>query len=469
MPISGRLPAFKVGQQWRVNDGELQQWIDSRIRPQNAHEDSGELSHSPHMRRGCGDIPKAEGVIMQDRITVRNLGARKHAKKSNFKNEDLKEQKFERIAKQLYRREYHTVSGELRILYYARFVCKLKRKRRLIPLGSDVCEAKNKLNDIDYENRHCKDFDLDKIQPTSAPDPRREPMTIEKWSAIYLDMEETKNKRSYEREKQLIATVNRMLGSVVLTELRREHLFRYRKQRLQEHIIRAGKPAKPLVSEGTLANELSCLRHMINKAKECDIEVRVPSFAKLTARSQRNRVLNSDEQTKLLNAYPTWLQRVCIVAIETCLSEGDIIRLTKSMVDRQEREIVPAGGRTKTNVEQRAPLTDRVAEILDQIESDKRTGNVAANVNGLIFTRDDGRAITKDMITGAIKRARKRAGVSDFRFHDYRHCAKTQWAREGRPVDAAMLAAGHKSVEMHKRYVNLKAGDVAAAFGLKHV
>ncbi len=33
-------------------------------------------------------------------------------------------------------------------------------------------------------------------------------------------------------------------------------------------------------------------------------------------------------------------------------------------------------------------------------------------------------------------------------------------------VDVAMMAAGHNSVAMHQRYVNLKPGDVAKAFGI---
>ena len=83
-------------------------------------------------------------------------------------------------------------------------------------------------------------------------------------------------------------------------------------------------------------------------------------------------------------------------------------------------------------------------------------------------SRSHGRAIDKDMITGAIKRVRKKTGVKDFRFHDYRHSAKTTWSRRNIHVDIAMLAAGHSSVQMHKRYVNLKGSDVAEAFGLSH-
>ena len=136
------------------------------------------------------------------------------------------------------------------------------------------------------------------------------------------------------------------------------------------------------------------------------------------------------------------------------------------MIHRQRREIVPAGGRVKTGVEQRAPLTDRVLKVLDEIEREKRRGAIVANVNDLVFTRDDGRAVTKDMITQAVRVARKNTGVNNFRFHDYRHSAKTEWSRQGVHVDVGMKAAGHNSVAMHQRYVNLKPGDVAKAFGI---
>ena len=74
---------------------------------------------------------------------------------------------------------------------------------------------------------------------------------------------------------------------------------------------------------------------------------------------------------------------------------------------------------SKRRVEQRAPVTDRAVEVLDEIDRERRVGRIVANVNGLIFTRDDGRAITKDMITAAIKTARRRTKVNDFRFTTY--------------------------------------------------
>jgi integrase len=165
---------------------------------------------------------------------------------------------------------------------------------------------------------------------------------------------------------------------------------------------------------------------MLNKVRENEKDAAAPSFAGLIQRSQRDRILHAGEETAMLDAYLGWLRRIAIVARETCLSERDIIRLTKSMIDKQRREIVPAGGRVKMGIEQRAPLTDRVLEIIDEIEREKRRANIVANVNALVFTRDDGRAINQDMITQDMRVARKRAKVDNFRFHDYRHSAKTE-------------------------------------------
>ena len=78
------------------------------------------------------------------------------------------------------------------------------------------------------------------------------------------------------------------------------------------------------------------------------------------------------------------------VALETCLSQGDLLRLTESMIDEQDGVIRLAGGRKKTSVEQLSPLTIKAQAILLEIRTAKRTGAIVPNVNGMIFTRDDG-------------------------------------------------------------------------------
>jgi hypothetical protein len=47
--------------------------------------------------------------------------------------------------------------------------------------------------------------------------------------------------------------------------------------------------------------------------------------------------------------------------------------LTNDRIDRDQGIIEPADGRIKTGVRQVARLTDRVAEILDEIEAERKT------------------------------------------------------------------------------------------------
>ena len=71
-------------------------------------------------------------------------------------------QKFERIARHLYQRKYHTAAGDWTTLYCARFVCRLKVKSRVIPLGSDESLAKDELKKIEAQDVDLHDFDLDR-------------------------------------------------------------------------------------------------------------------------------------------------------------------------------------------------------------------------------------------------------------------------------------------------------------------
>jgi integrase len=162
------------------------------------------------------------------------------------------------------------------------------------------------------------------------------------------------------------------------------------------------------------------------------------------------------------------MRRLAEFAVETCLSEGDILRLTDDMINPQRGVIVPEGGRKKTEVHQVSPLTGRARAILDEIKAEKKRGAIVANVVGLVFTRTDGSPITKDMIHAQIEKA-IRAGVKKFKFHDHRNTAMTQWRRKNVSVDAVMRAGGWSSTQMYKRYLDMNEDDIANAFGTSQI
>jgi len=76
----------------------------------------------------------------------------------------------------------------------------------------------------------------------------------------------------------------------------------------------------------------------------------------------------------------------------------------------------------------------------------------------------DGKPIDELKFEYHFRKARKSAGIKNFTFHDFRHCAITRWAAAGIPTAAAMLAAGHKSVASHKKYQNLQRDHLKTAF-----
>jgi integrase len=380
------------------------------------------------------------------------------------------EQKFQRVARHLYRRQYETASGDWTTLYYARFVCRLKKKRRLFALGPDSAVAKDKLKKLEAQDVDRYDFDLDRQRVETKEkvrDGKSEPFTFSEWAEKYPTFDDVKRKRSLSTDLVIIRLhLEPFFGPSLLTEITREGLCRYVDKRMGETLIRCKKASKKFVHRGTVSNELSVCRRMLRVATREGYKVILPSFEDLIVRTKfGGRALTADEQKKVLAVYPMWLARLAEFAKETCLSQGDLLRLTDDEIDTRLGVIKPEGGRIKTGVEQVSPLTKRAREILDEIRREKRSGAIVPNVNGLVFTKEDGTPITKGMINGQVEKAVRKTKVKKFVFHNYRNTALTEWARRGIHVDVAMKAAGHDSVQMHKRYVRLRQEDIASAFG----
>jgi integrase len=132
-------------------------------------------------------------------------------------------------------------------------------------------------------------------------------------------------------------------AALLLTDIHREALQRYIDIRLGQTTIRCGERSKKSVSRGTVSNELSLLRRMMRVAAREGFKVIVPSFEKLIVRTARGgRELAQSERKAALAIYSPWMRRLAMFALETCLSEGDLLRLTKSMIDEQNGVIRPA-------------------------------------------------------------------------------------------------------------------------------
>jgi integrase len=72
---------------------------------------------------------------------------------------------------------------------------------------------------------------------------------------------------------------------------------------------------------------------------------------------------------------------------------------------------------------------------------------------------------TADAVKKFFERARDRAGIKDFRFHDLRHEAATRLSERLSNVLELGAVTGHKDLKMLKRYYNPRASDLARKLG----
>jgi site-specific recombinase XerD len=62
----------------------------------------------------------------------------------------------------------------------------------------------------------------------------------------------------------------------------------------------------------------------------------------------------------------------------------------------------------------------------------------------LVFSREDGRYLTRDVIKHPFDRATRKAGLLTIRLHDLRHSFASQLVMDGVPLTAAKELLGHR-------------------------
>jgi integrase len=211
------------------------------------------------------------------------------------------------------------------------------------------------------------------------------------------------------------------------------------------------------VSPATVVRNLATLSAVINHARrEWGIHISNPvaMVRKPSPPPGRSRVLSAEEEHRLLEAAAPlgrrspWLVPAIVISLETAMRRGELLALKWDDVDLPRR--LAYLRMTKNGTARFVPLSSKaIATLSDMSRS------------------PDGRVIpmAAASLTKAFERARVRADLPDFRWHDLRHTAATRIAPRLTNLIELATVTGHKSLSMLKRYVHPDVEELARKLG----
>ncbi|HUD27639.1 MAG TPA: site-specific integrase [Novosphingobium sp.] len=247
-------------------------------------------------------------------------------------------------------------------------------------------------------------------------------------------LQEKKHKKSYQDDVFRIRFFTRFLRGKTL-----EHISR---DLIDGIIIRHLARTKPRTKDLYVALIRAIFRIAM---REWEWIETMPAF-KTYVRNERPRVrwLTHAQADRLLRELPAHQQDLMLFALATGLRQGNIRGLTWEQVDIPRRIIMLEHGETKNDDALGVPLNDLAISVLE-----RRKGEQSPHV----FTYR-GRPIGQ-VNTKAWKNALRRAGISNFRWHDLRH-TWASWLRQNDvPTWVLQELGGWKSEVMVRRYAHM--------------
>jgi integrase len=199
-----------------------------------------------------------------------------------------------------------------------------------------------------------------------------------------------------------------------------------------------------VISNATINPALEVVRRILNVAHQDWRWLKgVPKIRMLKEPRRRVRFLRREEADRLIEALPTHMKPIVEFALATGCRAGEILGLEWSRVDLTRKVAWLDHGTTKSGDGRGIPLN---ADAVAALEATR--GQHAR----WCFTFGGKRIQTSST---AWDKAKERAGIDDFRFHDLRHTWASWHVQSGTSLAELMELGGWKSYEMVLRYAHL--------------
>src|SRR4030066_516011 len=262
--------------------------------------------------------------------------------------------------------------------------------------------------------------------------------TSAEFSKEYLTyIKDVKQNRSARRTRQALEHFTLLFGNKKLSEITPENSDTYKGRRFNE----GAKPA-------TVNRELAVIKHLFNLASKWHKffgDNPVSRSGALEVQNLVERILTPEEEHRLLEASPKYLQDIILIALNTGMHQAEILSLKWEWIDLENNLINLPQTNTKSKKTRKIPINPVVRRIL--LECKIRPGG-----SEFVFPSPKGLGSHLTWLKRSFKTACKKAGIEKLRFHDLRHTTATKLVESGIPLHAVTKLLGHSSVKVTERY-----------------
>jgi integrase len=259
-----------------------------------------------------------------------------------------------------------------------------------------------------------------------------EPIKFNEFAKEYLKWSKANKKTSsWYGEVSKMRRIDKEFGKRILHEITTWQIEKWKSKRKEE------------VKAATLNRELALFKHMYSKAIEWGRCKENPSkkVKLLKGEVKRVRFLTPGETQKLLSNCVKHLRSIVIVALNTGMRKGELLGLQWSNVNLEKGIISILD--TKNHERKDIPMNETVKTTFMEIE---RKGDY-------VFSDGNGKRFTK--LQHSFEKALEKSKITDFRFHDLRHCFASNLVMEGVDLNTVRELMGHRDLTMTLRYAHL--------------
>ncbi|HPH07023.1 MAG TPA: site-specific integrase [Methylotenera sp.] len=199
------------------------------------------------------------------------------------------------------------------------------------------------------------------------------------------------------------------------------------------------------VKNSTINRMLEVINAILRKAvNEWDWLDKAPKVFMLPKAKSRVRWISHDEAEKLISACPPHLAAMVVFSLETGLRKRNVLDLEWSQLDLSRRMAWIHADQAKSRKAIAVPLTDIAMKVI-QAQIGKHPTK--------IFTYR-GKSVL-DSNNSAFERAKVKAGIKNFRWHDLRHTWASWHIQAGTPLHVLKELGGWADIKMVMIYAHL--------------